>query len=162
EAWGAVMTRSARPSPERSGTGKTQGPRSPSRHSPSQARMSAPVFPDHTVALPFWSTFCWSLKRAPAATSAWPSPSTSRGSPKRKPSSPCGTVPAKRRATHQPVPGAEQNVAARAGDGNAKPGIERQEKRKAAVEVEGRRRRHGREIGRASCRERGEIVGVCE
>ena len=33
--------------------------------------MSAPLAPDHTAALPFCSVFCWSLKRAPAAMSAW-------------------------------------------------------------------------------------------
>src|SRR5439155_1336498 len=107
-AWGAAITRSASPSPEMSGTGITQWPKSPSSDGPpSHARISLPFAPDHTAALPLWNTFCWSLKRAPAAMSAWPSPSTSSGSPKRNPSSPFGTLPAMRRATHQPAPGAE-------------------------------------------------------
>ena len=55
------------------------------------ARRSRPTRPS---ALPFWSVALRSLKRAPAAMSARPSPSTSSGSPKRKPSSPFGTSPA--------------------------------------------------------------------
>src|SRR5207249_207781 len=70
--------------------------------------ISAPVAPDHTMALPLWNV-PWSLKRAPAATSAWPSPSTSSGSPKRNPSSPRATSPGKRRARHQPAPGVVQD-----------------------------------------------------
>jgi hypothetical protein len=87
-----------------------QWPKRPSCRSPSQLRIGRPLAPDHTVALPLWNV-SWSLNRAPAATSARPSPSTSRGSPKRKPSSPRGTSPGNRRARHQPGPGVEQGAA---------------------------------------------------
>ena len=52
-ASGAAMMTSASPSPERSGTGMTQWPKSPSGHSPSHSRIGAPLAPDHTVTFPF-------------------------------------------------------------------------------------------------------------
>ena len=134
-ACGAAMTTSASPSPEMSGTGITQWPKSPSERSPSHARISAPVAPDHTMALPLWNV-PWSLNRAPAATSATPSPSASSGSPKRNPSSPRATSPGKRRARHQPAPGVVQDGMVPAELGSAD-----EQHRRRAASVERRRRR---------------------
>ena len=91
-AWGVETIRSARSSPSRSGSSRTSWPNRAPSSVPFHRCRRAPEAPDQMLTRPR-ARPPNSAKRAPAATSGTSSPSTSRGEPKRKPTSPHGTSP---------------------------------------------------------------------
>ena len=143
-ACGAAMITSASPSPERSGTGITQWPKSPSGESPSHVRISAPVAPDHTAALPFWQRPLLQLEARAGGdvgvTVAVDVERLAEAEPELTPRD-----AARRSAAPRTSRRPERSTTAwRRGARNATLAIARQQRRRRRDDRESRRRRHAR------------------